>query len=64
LEKLRISNASISLVARNLLTIYKDKDLENVDPESNIAANNQQGIERLGFPPTRNYGLTIKFTIQ
>lgn len=64
LEKARITNASISFVARNLLTIYKDKDLENVDPESNIAANNQQGIERMGFPPTRNYGLTIKFTIQ
>ncbi|HEX7905459.1 MAG TPA: SusC/RagA family TonB-linked outer membrane protein [Chitinophagaceae bacterium] len=64
LEKFGITNASISLVARNLLTIYKDKDLENVDPESNIAANNQQGIERMGFPPTRNYGLTIKFTLK
>lgn len=64
LEKIGITNASISLVARNLLTIYKDKDLENVDPESNIAANNQQGIERMGFPPTRNFGLTIKFTIK
>lgn len=64
LEKIGIINASISLVARNLFTIYKDNDLENVDPESNIAANNQQGIERLGFPPTRNFGLTIKFTIK
>jgi hypothetical protein len=64
LEKIGISNAAISFVVRNLLTIYKDKDLENVDPESNIAANNQQGIERMGFPPTRNYGITIKFTIK
>ncbi len=64
LDKIGISNATISFVARNLLTIYKDKDLENVDPESNIASNNQQGIERLGYPTTRNYGLTIKFTIK
>ncbi len=64
LEKIRISNASVSLVARNIFTIYKDKALENVDPESNIAANNQQGIERMGFPPIRNYGITIKFTIK
>ena len=64
LDKIGLTNASVSLVARNLFTIYKDKNLENVDPESNIAANNQQGIERMGFPPTRNYGLTIKFTIK
>ncbi|MFI5128418.1 MAG: SusC/RagA family TonB-linked outer membrane protein [Chitinophagales bacterium] len=64
LSKVGITNAAISFVVRNLLTIYKDKDLENVDPESNIAANNQQGIERLGFPPTRSYGLTIKFTLK
>jgi len=64
LDKIGFANASVSLVARNLLTIYKDKNLENVDPESNIAANNQQGIERMGYPATRNYGLTIKFTIK
>ncbi len=64
LDKIGITNTSISFVARNLFTIYKAKDLENVDPESNIAANNQQGIERMGFPPTRNFGLTIKFTIK
>lgn len=64
LEKIRISNATVSFVGRNLLTLYKDKDLENVDPESNIAANNQQGIERMGFPPIRNFGGTLKFTIR
>lgn len=64
LQKIRISNATLSFVGRNLLTIYKDKYLENVDPESNIAANNQQGIERMGFPPTRNFGATLKFTIK
>ncbi len=64
LSKSGFSNAAISLVARNLLTIYKDKNLENVDPESNIAANNQQGIERMGYPATRTYGVTIKFTFK
>ncbi len=64
LDKIGITNASISFVARNLWTIYKDKDLENVDPESNIAGNNQQGIERLGYPATRNYGVTLKFTLK
>ena len=64
LDKMGITGTSVSFVARNLLTLYKDKDLENVDPESNIAANNQQGIERMGYPATRNYGLTIKFTLK
>jgi TonB-linked SusC/RagA family outer membrane protein len=64
LDKIGITNASVSFVARNLLTIYKDKNLENVDPESNIAGNNQQGIERLGYPATRNYGVTLKFTLK
>ncbi len=62
LNKFHISNASISFVARNLWTIYKDKDLENVDPESNVASNNQQGIERMTYPATRNYGVTLKFS--
>ena len=62
LKRIGISNASLSLVARNLLTVYKDKALENVDPESNTAANNQQGIERLTYPTTRNYGMTLRFS--
>jgi outer membrane receptor protein involved in Fe transport len=60
LSKINISNASVALVARNLLTIYKDKNLQNVDPESNVASGNAQGIERMVYPPTRNYGLTLK----
>jgi len=61
LHKIGINNASVSLVARNLFTIYKDKNLDNVDPESNTASNNQQGIERMVYPTTRNLGLTLKF---
>lgn len=59
--KVGISNASVSLVVRNLLTVYKDKNLENVDPESNVASNNQQGIERMSYPATRSFGLTLRF---
>jgi hypothetical protein len=48
----------------HLRDIYQNKDLENVDPESNIAANNQQGIERMGFPTVRSFGFTARFTIK
>jgi hypothetical protein len=60
INKLGITNATVAVVARNLLTLYKDKDLMNVDPESSVASGNGQGIERLVYPITRNYGLTIK----
>jgi hypothetical protein len=60
LSKVRLSSASIALVARNLLILYKDKRLENVDPESNLLSSNAQGLERMDYPPTRNFGLTLK----
>jgi outer membrane receptor protein involved in Fe transport len=55
LDKIGLTNPTIALVGRNLWTIHKDKDLENVDPESNIAANNQQGIERNGLSKHNEY---------
>lgn len=61
LQKLNISYATVSLVARNLLTVYKDKNLDNVDPESSVSSGNAQGIDRMGFPPMKSYGFTIKF---
>lgn len=61
LNKIGFSSAAVSVVARNVATLYKDKNLENVDPESNVAANNQQGIERMTYPSIRSFGLTIKF---
>jgi TonB-linked SusC/RagA family outer membrane protein len=60
LKKVGINNATFSLVGRNLFTIYQDKNLENVDPESSVASGNAQGIERLVYPVTRNYGVTLK----
>ncbi|WP_448701354.1 SusC/RagA family TonB-linked outer membrane protein [Mucilaginibacter sp. AW1-3] len=62
LNRAHISNASVALVGRNLFTIYKDKNLENIDPESNVISGNAQGIERMVYPPTRNYGLTLKLS--
>lgn len=59
-SKIGISNATVSVVGRNLLTLYKDKDLENVDPESSVASGNAQGIERLVYPMTRSLGFTLK----
>jgi TonB-linked SusC/RagA family outer membrane protein len=60
INKLGVTNATVAVVARNLLTLYKDKNLMNVDPESSVASGNGQGIERLVYPITRNYGLTLK----
>ncbi|HEY6900987.1 MAG TPA: hypothetical protein VI233_10105, partial [Puia sp.] len=62
LNRIHFNNASVALVARNLFTIYKDKDLKNVDPESNVISGNAQGIERMVYPPTRNFGLTLKLS--
>lgn len=60
LSKLGIASATVSIVGRNLAMLYKDKGLENVDPESSVASGNAQGIERLVYPVTRNFGLTVK----
>jgi outer membrane receptor protein involved in Fe transport len=61
LHKIGFTNASVSIIARNLLTVYKNKNLVNVDPESSVSSGNAQGIERLVYPVTRNYGVTLKF---
>lgn len=53
-----IRNASLTLMARNVLTLYKKTD--NVDPESNLVSGNAQGIERFGYPATFNCGATLR----
>lgn len=60
LERLNIADASFSVIARNLLTVYKNKNLTNIDPESSVSSSNAQGIERMGFPAVRSYGFTLK----
>lgn len=58
LDKLGLVSGTVSLVARNLAILYSKT--ENVDPESSVSSGNAQGIERLVYPITRNFGLTIK----
>jgi TonB-linked SusC/RagA family outer membrane protein len=60
LTRTHLAGASLSLVGRNLLILYKDKHLENIDPESSLISGNAQGIERMVYPPTRNFGLTLR----
>lgn len=57
LSKINISNLSLSLVARNLVTLYKKVPL--VDPESTFLSGNIQGIELLSVPATRSFGLNL-----
>lgn len=57
-NRIGVKNASLTLMARNVLTLYKN--VENVDSESNIVSGNAQGIERFGYPATRNYGATLR----
>lgn len=56
-----IKGASLSLVGRNLWTIFKNTP--NIDPESSINNTNGQGLELNGYPYTRNFGfnLNVKF---
>lgn len=52
-----VQSASISFVARNLLTLYKNTD--NFDPESSYTNSNAQGFEAFGIPRTRSFGLNL-----
>ncbi len=53
-------DASVSLVGRNLFFLYKDAPF---DPEQSVStANNVQSNDIFGLPPTRSYGINIKFT--
>ncbi|WP_257658986.1 SusC/RagA family TonB-linked outer membrane protein [Parapedobacter lycopersici] len=57
----KLTSASVSLVARNLLTLYSKTD--GFDPESNNLVTNDQGYESFGVPRTRTIGvnLMVKF---
>lgn len=61
IPQLHIQSASIALVGRNLLTLYKNTD--NFDPEQSLTNGAAQGIESIGLPRTRSYGvnLIVKF---
>jgi TonB-linked SusC/RagA family outer membrane protein len=52
------SRINLSLVARNLLILYKKTP--NIDPESNTTSDNGQGIAATVYPTTRNLGFSLK----
>jgi hypothetical protein len=58
---LKIQSATLSLVGRNLAILYKKTD--NFDPEQSLTNGPAQGIESIGLPRTRSYGvnLMVKF---
>ena len=60
-NRVKINDASLSFVARNLFTFYSKVPL--VDPESTFLNGNVQGLEMLALPATRSYGinLNVKF---
>ena len=61
LEKTFITNASISVVGRNILTVLPEENRGYNDPESNFTATgNAQGVSTTGqYPPTRSYGIGL-----
>ena len=63
LGKFKLQSATISLVGRNLLLLYKDKRNNYFDPESSYSNGNAQGLEAFGVPRTRSMGvnLSVKF---
>lgn len=60
-NKSPFQSASIGIVGRNLLILYKA--VPNIDPESTYNNSNAQGLEFAGMPPTRTVGvnLNLKF---
>ncbi|MFT4204789.1 MAG: SusC/RagA family TonB-linked outer membrane protein [Chitinophagaceae bacterium] len=50
-------SATVSLIARNLLILYKKTD--NFDPETSITNGAAQGIESFGLPRTKNIGINF-----
>ena len=56
-----IQALTISVIGRNLFTLYKN--VPNIDPESNYNNGNGQGLEYGSLPTRRHYGfnLNIKF---
>jgi hypothetical protein len=66
-----IKNVTVSLIARNLMFLYRGNAIldipgvptrkMNFDPDINLGAGNFQGIEYGNVPSTRSIGLNLKF---
>jgi len=56
-SKIKLVDASVSLVGRNLWTIHKK--VPNIDPEASFGTGNGQGVESLSLPTVRTFGINI-----
>lgn len=57
LKVIGVQSANVSLVGRNLLILFKKTD--NFDPEQGLTSGAAQGIESIGLPRTRSFGLNL-----
>jgi hypothetical protein len=60
ISSFKLQSATIGFVARNLATLLRHTDF---DPEQSFSNSNYQGLESIGLPRTRSYGvnLSVKF---
>jgi len=60
LDKMRLSNLSISLIARNL---YLNTSYSGIDPEANLTGvTNGFGLEYFGMPNTKSYAVNLNIS--
>jgi hypothetical protein len=59
ISKIKMSNARISLVGRNLWILYQNTP-KGIDPEAALNAGNGQGMESGSLPPSTTFGVDIK----
>jgi hypothetical protein len=59
ISKIKMSNARISVVGRNLWILYQNTP-KGIDPEAALNAGNGQGMESGSLPPSTTFGLDIK----
>jgi TonB-linked SusC/RagA family outer membrane protein len=61
LSKIKMTNARISLVGRNLWILHQNTP-KGLDPEAALYAGNGQGLEHGSIPPTTTLGFDIKIS--
>lgn len=59
ISKIKMSNARLSLVGRNLWIIYQNTP-KGIDPEAALNAGNGQGMESGSLPPSTTFGVDLK----
>jgi hypothetical protein len=62
LRKTVFKTAALSLVGRNIWTIFQNTP-KGIDPESAAFSNNAQGLEQGGSLPYASYGVDLKFSL-